>query len=123
MVNVFGGTKRGPEGPPGERGPPGKKGRDALNLIKWFPTLILRELRQHVNRTSLLIENKDVDVTLDKNQVVKSWHSRSKKYPCSFTGYGGKLVDSVVLLNGLCYLTIKQCIKSDRTWIHRSLYI
>ena len=96
MVNVFGGTKRGPEGPPGERGPPGKKGRDALNLIKWFPTLILRELRQHVNRTSLLIENKDVDVTLDKNQVVKSWHSRSKKYPCSFTGYGGKLVDSSV---------------------------
>ena len=110
MVNVFGGTKRGPEGPPGERGPPGKKGRDALNLIKWFPTLILRELRQHVNRTSLLIENKDVDVTLDKNQVVKSWHSRSKNIHVHLLA----MVESwwtVVLLNGVCYLTVKQCIK------------
>ena len=93
MVNVFGGTKRGPEGPPGERGPPGKKGRDALNLIKWFPTLILTELRQHLSTLSLLIEDINTDVTMDEKQVVKSWHSRSKKQPCSFTGYGGMLYE------------------------------
>jgi len=90
MVNVFGGKKRGAEGPPGERGPPGKNGRDALNIIKWFPELILTEIRQQLNILSLLIEDKDTDVTMDKSHV-RNWNSRSKKMPCSFTGYGGMI--------------------------------
>ena len=44
MVDIYGCSKRGLQGPPGESGPPGK---DAFDLYKWCPTSMLRIFREN----------------------------------------------------------------------------
>ena len=76
MVNIFGISDS--KGETGEPGPPGPAGPGGLReVIKWFPRMILEQIRKELNTLTLLIEtlppNKDADVELLPQKTVNTW--------------------------------------------------
>ena len=95
MVTIFG-TSDCVEGH-GQPGPPGTRG--IKDLISWFPTMMLKQVRKNLNFLTFLIESIDPesepDVELSAEKTVTKWKAfNNREHAFSFPvnkGKGGKL--------------------------------
>ena len=74
MVTIFG-TSECVEGGQGPPGPPGTRG--IKDLISWFPTMMLKQVRKNLNFITFLIESIDPesepDVELSGEKTLTKW--------------------------------------------------
>ena len=96
MVSIFG-TSECVEGGQGPPGPPGTRG--IKDLISWFPTMMLKQVRKNLNFITFLIESIDPesepDVELSGKKTVTKWKAFNNRENAFFSpvnkGIGGKL--------------------------------